>query len=61
MKYLILSFIIVLFVGCVNNHTEVEQLFSVKKNLYGEVILSEPDVLAPIEGVFMLPAILIYF
>lgn len=49
MKYLILSFIIVLFVGCVNNHTEVEQLFSVKKNLYGEVILSEPDVLAPIE------------
>ncbi len=49
MKYLILILVLVSFVGCVKKHDEIEKLFSFKKNIYGEVILTEPEILAPIE------------
>jgi len=49
MKYIYILLILFISVSCANKNSKVEQLFSVKKDLIGETILSEPDILAPIE------------
>lgn len=41
--------ILFISVSCVNKNSTVEQLFPVKKDLIGETIHTEPDILAPIE------------
>jgi hypothetical protein len=49
MKHFLLFFLTIFILSCTSSHDRLEQLFSAKKKIYGEVMLTEPNTLAPIE------------
>lgn len=49
MKRFLLLFLTIFILSCTSSRDRLEQLFSVKKKIYGEVIITKPNILAPIE------------